>query len=88
MRYRVGCKLGYRSNSDTTFVFNIQVQNSKSQMIEDESLVLSPSAMKETWLMPESGNRYLRVLASAGSLLLSYEAVVNLTPIWTTPAQS
>jgi transglutaminase-like putative cysteine protease len=86
MRYRVRCKLGYRTTSETPFVFNVQAQTFGCQRVEDERLVLTPGLEEEQWLMPESGNRYLRVTSQPGSLVLTYEATVTFTPTLHDPA--
>ena len=86
MRYKVGCKLGYRTTAETPFVFNVEVGTYASQSVEDERLILTPSLAEERWLMPESGNRYLRVLSPPGELILTYEATVSFTPTLEDPA--
>lgn len=86
MRYHVSCGLGYRTKVETPFVFNVQIQSHENQVIEDERLVLTPSLEEECWIMPESGNRYLRVLSPPGELTLVYEATVSLTPAFHDPA--
>ena len=86
MRYRVGCRLGYRVGVETPFVFNVEAQSCGSQIVEDERLTLTPSLAEERWMMPESGNRYLRLLAPPGELLLTYEATIKLTPVLDDPA--
>ncbi len=87
MMFKLGCRLGYRTQVDTPFVFNIEAQRSPGQVIEAERLTLTPTAEPERWTMPESGNRYLRVNAPAGALTVEYEATVRLTPTFDDPAQ-
>jgi transglutaminase-like putative cysteine protease len=64
----------------TPFVFNVEVQSYGSQIVEDEQLTLPKGLAMERWVMPESGNRYLRVLSPPGELILNYEATVSFTP--------
>jgi transglutaminase-like putative cysteine protease len=87
MRFRLGCRLGYRTESETAFVFNVEVQSYVAQRVESEQLRLSPELSKERWVMPESENRYLRIIAPAGELILEYEAVVSFEPQLELPAQ-
>ena len=74
----LGCKLGYEAKADTAFVFNIEVQETGSQSIVSESLRLTPDLPVERWTMPESGNRYFRVNAKPGPLLVEYSAEVTM----------
>ena len=86
MRYKVGCRLGYRIAAETPFVFNVEVQAYGSQIIEQEQLILTPGLREERWVMPECGNRYLRVVAPPGELILAYEAIVCFSPTLHDPA--
>ncbi len=43
MRFRLGCELSYRVESDTAFLFNIAVQHFEGQAIESERLTLTPA---------------------------------------------
>ena len=78
MAFVMGCSLTYRVGTPTPFVFNIEAQGFEGQTIVRETLDISPDLPVERWTMPESGNRYLRVLAPPGELKLRYEAEVAL----------
>ncbi len=80
MTYSIGCTLSYRVKAPTPFVFNIEAARHPGQTIEAESLTLNPDLKAEHWTMPESGNRYLRVLVPEGPFSLTYEAQVSLVP--------
>ncbi len=80
MQYKIGCRLGYRVSVETPFVFNVEAQNYGNQTIENEQLTLTPWLNAERWVMPESGNRYLKVIVPPGQFLLTYEAVISLNP--------
>jgi transglutaminase-like putative cysteine protease len=80
MRFRLSCRLGYRTTSETAFIFNVEAQQTAGQVIEEERLEIAPTLGQEQWQMPETGNRYLRVTAPPGELVVKYEAVVNLSP--------
>jgi hypothetical protein len=56
------------------------------QEIEQEQLSTDPQLPVERWTMPETGNRYLRVIAQPGDLRLRYEAEVALEPQLEDPA--
>ena len=81
MKFELGCKLGYSvKGNDTPFVFNIEAQTFDGQTIELEHLQLEPPLSTDTWTMPESGNRYFRVVAPSGKLTVRYTATVELMP--------
>jgi transglutaminase-like putative cysteine protease len=78
MRFTLGCKLSYKTEAETPFLFNIEAQRFAGQVIEHETLTFSPKLEPEQWTMPESGNPYFRVNAPAGPLTVEYEARVRL----------
>ncbi len=80
MRFKLGCKLTYSVKAETPFLFNLSAQRFAGQVIDDETLTLSPSLTPEDWTMPESGNRYFRVIVPQGDLVVTYKARVTLTP--------
>ena len=80
MRFDLGCRLGYDvAAAGTPFLFNIEAQSFETQTVESETLTFDPPLPSDTWTMPESGNRYVRVIAPAGKLSVRYEASVELT---------
>lgn len=79
MQLELGCKLAYTVKADTPFIFNIEAQETGSQQVESEALRLTPNGPVERWTMPESGNRYFRVNAAEGDLLVEYSVTVSLT---------
>lgn len=86
MHLKLGCRLAYTANTGTPFIFNIEAQQRTSQRVLSERLQLTPKLDIERWTMPESGNRYFRVNAPAGKLLVEYEAQVELTSALDDPA--
>jgi transglutaminase-like putative cysteine protease len=68
------------------FVFNIEAQLFDGQTIVDEQLTTSPGVDIERWRMPESGNRYFRIIAPPGSLSVEYRGRVDLSPSLQEPA--
>ena len=85
MLYSFGCRLGYRVKDHTPFVFNIEAARNPGQVLVAETLGIEPELTAERWTMPESGNRYLRVVAPKGGLTLTYEAQVELKPALESP---
>jgi transglutaminase-like putative cysteine protease len=87
MEFSVKAALSYRVKQDTPFVFNVQAQALTGQTIKTESLRIEPKLPIEDWTMPESGNRYFRLIAPAGGFNVSYEAKVLLSHQLENPAQ-
>jgi hypothetical protein len=79
MDFSVRAALGYRVKQDTPFVFNVQAERFPGQEIVSEKLVVDPNLKLENWTMPESGNRYFRLIAPPGGFTLCYEATIRLT---------
>ena len=78
MNFKLGCRLGYKIPEGASFVLNIQPAEFPQQRLLRESLVLTPELPVGTYLMPESGNRYVRFQAPAGELTIEYDAEVEL----------
>ena len=86
MEFRIGCELAYQLQQPTPFLFNVEVARTPIQAIRHEALAFTPALPQEAWLQPESGNRYLRVVAPPGRFVLHYEATVSLAPGLDDPA--
>ena len=80
MEFKLGCRLGYKTSGSTPFLFNIEAQTFGVQKVLDENLVITPDIPIDRWTMPESGNRYFRVVAPEGQLTIEYTATVAWTP--------
>jgi hypothetical protein len=80
MNFSLGCSLVYRVKSPTPFVFNFEAARFDVQTVRKERLELIPKTSIERWTMPESGNRYLRILGEPVELRVRYEAEVELSP--------
>ena len=85
MEFKLGCKLGYRTSGPTPFLFNIEAQTFGAQKVLEETLTLTPDLPLDRWTMPESGNRYFRVVAPAGGLTVEYTATVDWSPVLEDP---
>ncbi|MFC7693833.1 hypothetical protein ACFQY5_34185 [Paeniroseomonas aquatica] len=88
MEFRLGCELAYQLQQPTPFLFNVEVARTPIQAIRHEALAFTPALPQEAWLQPESGNRYLRVVAPPGRFVLHYEATVSPRAGSTTPPAS
>jgi transglutaminase-like putative cysteine protease len=84
--FSVGCRLAYRAETRTPFVFNIEAARFGAQAVREERLTLTPELPVERWTMPESGNRYLRMIVEPGAFEVRYQAVVDLAPELEAPA--
>lgn len=80
MRFRIGCRLAYQTESPVPFVFNIEAQSFPGQTIATERLVLSPDVPVDRWTRDDVGNRTFRIVPPPGLLTLDYRAIVELTP--------
>lgn len=79
MEFLVRATLGYRVQKATPFVFNVQAQRFIGQTIRSESVRIDPELPTENWTMPESANRYFRLIAPPGGFKITYQATVELT---------
>ena len=79
MDFTVSAALGYRVKQETAFVFNVQAENFSGQTVVSENLRIDPPLPLENWTMPESGNRYVRLIAPPGGFKVVYDATVRLT---------
>src|SRR5271170_7741553 len=86
MKFSLGCSLVYHVSAPTPFAFNVGVASFTGQNIEHEHLLTDPPMPVEHWTMPETGNRYLRIIAPSGDLRLRYDAEVVLEPHVEDPA--
>ncbi len=87
MEFLVQATLGYRVKQETPFVFNVQAQVFPGQTVESKSLRIEPELPTEDWTMPESGNRYFRLIAPAGGFKITYDATVMLSHPTENPAE-
>ncbi|MGZ8996491.1 MAG: hypothetical protein ACXW3P_08375, partial [Rhodospirillales bacterium] len=77
MKYTVGCELGYQVSGPSTLILNVEAARTERQTILDEQLTIEPRCATETYLMPESGNRYLKLRPQNGLLSIRYRAEVE-----------
>jgi len=77
MRFSVGCQLQYDVVSETTLILNVEVQRAGGQSLISESYDGPPGEAHE---VPETGNRYRRMVLQPGSHLISYAAEIETHP--------
>lgn len=82
MRFSVGCELQYEAVTETTLILNIEVQRSGGQSLIEDTFS-GPDG--EIWEVPETGNRYRRVILPPGTHDFRYSAVVDTHPVHADP---
>jgi transglutaminase-like putative cysteine protease len=81
MKFQVGSELIYTAVRDTTLVLNVEAQHLAGQQVIRESLTFMPFIPSEPHTIPETGNRYRRVLLRPGRYSVRYEAEVETNPV-------
>ena len=87
MEFSVEATLSYRVQQETPFVFDVQAQSFIGQTNKAESLRIVPELPIEDWTMPESANRYFRLIAPGGGFKIIYHATVLLSHPTENPAE-
>ena len=82
MIFNVSSTLSYDVFSKTTFIFNIQALQSDSQLIMEESLVISPEMAFEEFTLNNSDTRFIKMeVPEDVSFKIRYRAKVAVNPI-------
>lgn len=81
MRYNVGCTLEYQVPGPSVFVFNLAPAVTPVQTVEHERLAISPELPMDEFTAPVTHNRYHRIEAPGGRLLVEYHATVATEPV-------
>ena len=88
IRIELNIDLSYEVDQNgADFIFNVQAARTPRQSVVTEALVLSQPQYQQLHTDPISGNRYLRVHAEPGNLMLSYSATVDLDHFFIAPNQ-
>ncbi|MEO7223318.1 MAG: hypothetical protein ABIY37_12670, partial [Devosia sp.] len=74
MKFQLGSELIYTAVRDTTLVLNVEAQHVPGQQVLRENLNFIPFIPSEPHIIPETGNRYRRVMLQAGRYSIRYEA--------------
>lgn len=86
VRIHLHVELAYRIKQEAAdFVFNIHPAHTACQKVSDEQLVLSQPIVPRIETGGVTGNRYMRLSARPGELILSYKATVDLAHVHTDP---
>ena len=67
MKFQVGSELIYTAVRDTTLILNVEAQHLPGQQVVRENLNFIPFVPSEPHIIPETGNRYRRVLLQPGA---------------------
>jgi transglutaminase-like putative cysteine protease len=88
VRIELQVDLGYRVDAPgADFIFNVHAAHTRCQTVTAESLVLSQPIASDVQTERATGNRYLRLRALPGELLLTYRATIDLRHHRADPAQ-
>jgi transglutaminase-like putative cysteine protease len=74
---QVDCKLAYQLDGDCEFMFLIHVALDTGQTLLEEAVQIEPPLRYRSYTDAHSGNRFMRLSASAGPLSVSYHAVLD-----------
>lgn len=79
MRFKVSSFLSYEVFSTTTFIFNIQVARSATQLIISELLTITPEIKYEEFVLQNSATRFIKMEVEKGAnFSINYEAEVDV----------
>jgi transglutaminase-like putative cysteine protease len=80
MRFLIDCELVYDAMANTTLILNIEAQRSGRQRVLSEALTLPPGIAGDSHEVPETGNRYRRLVLPEGTHHIAYSAEVETRP--------
>jgi transglutaminase-like putative cysteine protease len=80
MRFSIQCDLDYESGDGTTLILNIEAQRTSRQVILHEEFIAPAGASIDAHEVPETGNRYRRLILPKGSHAIAYRAEVETRP--------
>lgn len=78
MRFSVGCELQYEAAAETTLVLNVEAQRAGGQSLIEDRFTGPEGDMHE---VPETGNRYRRMVLPPGTHKVAYRAIVDTHPV-------
>jgi transglutaminase-like putative cysteine protease len=87
MKFSVDCSLQYDVVADTTLILNVEAQRNAGQNILAERFSISSGVPTDAHVVPETGNRYRRMVLPAGQHQISYTADIETTPFVGDPGQ-
>jgi len=87
MKFSVNCSLQYDVVADTTLILNVEAQRNAGQNILAERFSISSGVPTDAHVVPETGNRYRRMVLPAGQHQISYTADIETMPFVGDPGQ-
>ena len=79
MKFNIYSELSYEVFSPTTFIFNIQATRSASQIIIEESLLITPNLKFEEFSLNNVDARFIRLVVNQEAFFtISYKAMVDV----------
>lgn len=86
MKFSVSCSLQYDVAADTTLILNIEAQRNVGQNVVTEQFSISRGVASEEHVVPETGNRYRRMVLPVGRHQIGYTAEIETMPFIGEPA--
>lgn len=80
MRFSINSQLDYDVVEETTLILNIEAQRGGRQSVLSESLDLPSGIVADAHEVPETGNRYRRLILPVGMHHIGYTAEVETRP--------
>ncbi|KFL29509.1 hypothetical protein JP75_20780 [Devosia riboflavina] len=80
MRFLIDCTLQYEALTETTLILNVEAQHGERQRIVREKLLIPDGVSSETHEVPETRNRYRRMILPVGAHRIRYRAEVETSP--------
>ncbi len=77
MKFHIGSELTYDIQTPTTMILNIEAQRLDSQRVVREAFTVSSGATGEEHEVPETRNRYRRLVLQPGTHTIRYDADVE-----------
>ncbi|RYE10198.1 MAG: transglutaminase family protein [Hyphomicrobiales bacterium] len=88
MKFSLGSELIYTAERETTLILNIEAQHMQAgQKVLRERFAINPDLRSEPHEIPETLNRYRRLVLQPGRYTIRYEAEVATDPVLTHPGQ-
>ena len=87
MQFRLRCELQYDIASPTTVILNVEAQRGGRQRILGEAFTIEPQVQSEEYEVPETGNRYRRMILPPGTHRIVYDAEVETMPFTGRPEE-
>jgi len=87
MKFTVSCSLSYEVVTETTLILNIEAQRNAGQQVIAEQFSTSQNLVAEAHVVPETGNRYRRMVLPVGQHQIDYAAEIETSPFIGDPGQ-